>query len=371
MYLIVLISIAIHSVYIGSKVVVSLLALELGAGQVVIGVLAALYALVPLLLGVYSGRIADTTGMRAPMIAGAVCVGAAMISGFLWNTLTALFVVAFLAGAGFVFFNVSVQNLTGGYGRPEQRARNFSMLSIGYSISTFIGPMTAGFTIEYAGHARAFLLFALFTLLPIAVLAVHSKLTRINAQPAPQDKRSALDLMRMPQLRQLVIMSGLIVAAWDLFGFYVPIYAHSIGLSASSVGLILGVYAAAAFVVRFAMPLILRRWRGNQVMMFAMLLAACAFVAFPFFDSLNTLMAIAFVIGLGLGCAQPLSMMLAYERSPAGRTGEVTGLRLTANNVARIIIPIVAGTIGAALGTAPVFWINALNLAAISWMSRR
>jgi MFS family permease len=164
MYRIVFISVCIHSIYIGSKVVISLLALELGAGQVVIGVLAALYALVPLLFGVYSGRIADTTGMRAPMLAGVSCVGGAMLAGFLWNNLTALFVIAVLVGAGFVFFNVSIQNLTGGYGAPEQRARNFSMLSIGYSISTFIGPMTACFTIEYAGHARAFLVFALFTL---------------------------------------------------------------------------------------------------------------------------------------------------------------------------------------------------------------
>jgi MFS family permease len=371
MYLIVLISIAIHSVYIGSKVVVSLLALELGAGQVVIGVLAALYALVPLLLGVYSGRIADTTDMRAPMLAGAACVGAAMLVGFIWSTLPALFVVAVLVGTGFVFYNVSIQNLTGGYGGPEQRARNFSMLSIGYSISTFIGPMTAGFTIDYAGHARAFLMFALFTLLPIAVLAFNSGLTRINAQPSPQDKRSALDLLRIPALRQLVIMSGLIVAAWDLFGFYVPIYAHSVGLSASSVGLILGTYAAAAFLSRFAMPRILQHWQGSQVMVGAMLLAACAFVAFPFFSMVYALMATAFLIGLGLGCAQPLSMMMAYERSPAGRTGEVTGLRLTANNVARIVIPIVAGTLGTALGTAPVFWISALNLVVISWMSRR
>lgn len=371
MYLIVLISIAIHSVYIGNKVVISLLALELGAGQVVIGVLAALYALVPLLLGVYSGRIADTTGMRAPMLGGAACVGAAMLTGFFWHTLPALFVIAMLVGAGFVFFNVSIQNLTGGYGAPERRARNFSVLSIGYSISTFIGPMTAGFTIDYAGHARAFLVFALFTLPPIIVLAAHRNFARVNAPQPAQDKRSALDLLRIPPLRQLVIMSGLIVAAWDLFSFYVPIYAHSIGLSASGVGLILGVYAAAAFLSRFAMSRILQRWQGNQVMVCAMLLAACAFVAFPFFISVRALMAIAFLIGLGLGCAQPLSMMMAYERSPAGRTGEVTGLRLTANNVARIVIPIVAGAIGTALGTAPVFWINALNLAAVSWMSRR
>ena len=79
----------------------------------------------------------------------------------------------------------------------------------------------------------------------------------------------------------------------------------------------------------------------------------------------------ALVIGFGVGCAQPLMMALTYEKSPPGRTGEVTGLRLTANNVARVAIPLISGALGALLGAAPVFWLNAANLAAISWLSRR
>lgn len=371
MYLIVALSIAIHSCYIGAKVVISLFALEFGASQVVIGVIAALYALVPLLLGVYSGRLADTIGMRLPLLFGAVLIGIAMLVGAIGHNLNALFATALLVGAGFVFFNVSIQNLTGSYGPPEQRVRNFSILSIGYSISTFIGPMVAGFAIDYAGHAAAFLIFAGFTLLPVIALMARRELGRIAARPAKAEKRSALDLLRMADVRRMIVTSGLIVAAWDLFGFYVPIYAHSAGLSASTIGVILGAYATAAFLPRFMMPAMLRRWRGNDVLYVAMLLAAAGFVAFPFFLTAGALMAVAAVIGLGLGCGQPLSMMMSYERSPAGRTGEVTGLRLTANNLARVVIPLVAGTVGAAFGTSPVFWANAANLVGISWLVRR
>jgi hypothetical protein len=49
----------------------------------------------------------------------------------------------------------------------------------------------------------------------------------------------------------------------------------------------------------------------------------------------------------------------------------VTGLRLTANNVARVTIPLISGALGALLGAAPVFWLNAVNLTAISWLARR
>jgi MFS family permease len=80
-------------------------------------------------------------------------------------------------------------------------------------------------------------------------------------------------------------------------------------------------------------------------------------------------MAIAFALGLGLGCAQPLSLTTSFERSPPGRSGEVAGLRTIATNTARIAVPLLSGAFGAALGASAVFWLNAANLSAVSYMS--
>jgi MFS family permease len=370
-YAVVILSIAIHSCYLGSKVVVSLLALELGASQFTVGVLAAFYAVVPLLLGVYSGRLADRRGMRLPMLIGASFMVVAMLAGFLLRELAGLFVVSILVGAAFVFFNVSVQNVAGGIGRPEHRARNFSILAIGYSVSAFIGPMFAGFSIDYNGHAMTFLYFVFFALVPVVLLTARPRLVHIAAGPHAEEKASTLDLLRDAPLRNLIFTSGLCVASAELFSFYVPVFAHSIGLSASTIGLILGGYAAAVFVSRFLLPAMMRRWRPDQIMSSMMLVAALAFAIFPLLRNVYPLIAMALVIGFGVGCAQPLLMALSYEKSPPGRTGEVTGLRLTANNVARVTIPLISGALGALLGAAPVFWLNAANLAAISWLSRR
>jgi len=368
---VILLSLVIHSCYVGSKVVTSLLALELGANQAVVGILAACYAFFPLVLAVYSGRFADTVGMRLPMIVGVVCTGLAMLIGYLRPTLGILFIVALLMGAAFVLFNVSIQNLAGGIGRPDARAHNFSLLSIGYSVSTFLGPTFAGFSIDRAGYAATYGFFAAVTLIPLCILLYDRRLADVQPASAETEKRSALDLLRNPPLRTLIVTSGLVVAASDLFAFYLPVYGHAIGLSASMIGVILGTYAFAAFVTRFTLPVLLRRFSANRLMFAFMLTAACAFVLLPFTHRVALLMVLAFLVGLGLGCGQPVLMTLAYERSPTGRTGEVTGLRLTANNVARVVIPLLSGTIGAALGAAPVFWLNAANLAAVSYFSRK
>jgi MFS family permease len=325
----------------------------------------------PLLLGVYSGRLADTIGMRVPMLVGAAFAGIAMLCGYMWRETPALFATATLMGAAFVFFNVSIQNLTGAYGRPEQRSRNFNLLTIGYSVSTFIGPMIAGFSIDYAGYARAFLVFALLTLFPIAVLTFYPKLVRVPIHRLERQERRALDLLRDPPLRSVILMSGLMVAGYELFGFYMPVFGHSVGLSASTIGVIMGTYATATFLTRFFLPLLLKRTRPQQVLFSFMLLAAGGFVLMPFLRDVALIMLVSFAVGLGMGVGQPISMTMSFNRSPAGRTGEVTGLRLTANNLARIVIPLTAGALGTAFGMVPVFWMNAANLTAVSWLARR
>lgn len=368
MSLIVAYSIAVHACYLGSKIVVSLYALQLGASQTAIGVLAAMYAAAPLILGIYSGRLVDSTGTRWPLIGGAAVMCAGMLISVFGHGLTALFATALLTGAGFMFFNVSIQTLTGGLGDKEQRARNFAILSIGYSISTFIGPVSVGLAIDHLGHAGAFLMLAMFTLPPIVGLLFSRRFNFINGEKNTDKNRSTLELLRLPPVRSVVIISGLIVAASDLFAFYLPVYAHTLNFSATVIGVVLGVYAFAGIITRFAMPLLLKHWRGERVMFACLLFSACAFAVFPLSTNLYYMLAIAFWLGLGLGCGQPLSMMIAYNRSPEGRAGEVTGLRLTANNVARVVIPMVCGALGAALGAAPVFWLNAINLTAISFV---
>jgi len=173
----------------------------------------------------------------------------------------------------------------------------------------------------------------------------------------------------VPPLRRMIIVSGLVTTGWDLYVFYVPIYGHSIGLSASTIGAILGAFAAASFIVRVALPLLTRRYSVETVLAAAMCIAALLFLPFAFIDFVPALLALSFGIGLTLGVSQPLTLNLTYNRSPAGRSGEVTGLRLTINNVTHIAVPLAAGSVGALLGIAPVFWASAAILLTSGWLT--
>jgi hypothetical protein len=55
--------------------------------------------------------------------------------------------------------------------------------------------------------------------------------------------------------------------------------------------------------------------------------------------------------------------MMTFSNSAEGRSGEAMGLRFTVNQLTRVVVPVVFGSIGSMFGLFPVFWINALMLA--------
>ena len=68
------------------------------------------------------------------------------------------------------------------------------------------------------------------------------------------------------------------------------------------------------------------------------------------------MMAIAFLLGLGLGAAQPNIMSLVHSQSPEGRVGEVLGVRSTIIHTNQVVLPLVFGAFGSVLGAAAMFW---------------
>ena len=59
----------------------------------------------------------------------------------------------------------------------------------------------------------------------------------------------------------------------------------------------------------------------------------------PFTIVPAVLMVLSFVIGLGVGCGQPLSMTLAYNAAPPGRGAEGITMRLAVSYGAHIVNP--------------------------------
>lgn len=371
-HLIVLMCTLSHSGFGGSRVAISLYALDQGATQFTIGVLMALYAICPLLLAVHVGRLADRVGPRVPMLIGTAGVTLGLLLPPLFPGLPTLYISALLLGSTFHFFFITVQGIAGGIGGSENRARNFALVGMGFSAAGFIGPFLAGVTIDHLGHLSAFLVLAAFPVVPVFMLLLKPGfLPKARKHVDTGTTPSALDLWRIGGLRKTFIASGILSSAWDLFQFYFPVYGHHVGLSASAIGAVLGVFALATFTIRVILPWMAKRHSEAQILSSSIFVAAFAFILFPFFKDPYILAAVAFLLGLGVGCGQPMSMSLIYALAPRGRAAECAGLRVTVNNFMHLVIPLAFGTVGTAFGYMPVFLSNSAMLVAAGVLMRK
>jgi MFS family permease len=334
-----------HLGFVGCRMTTTLFALKLGASPALAGIVVAMFAVVPMLLSVSAGRLIDRVGPRRPVGAALALLTGAALLPFLVPTLGTLLVSSVLAGVGFMFLHIGMNSVIGAHGRPEQRAVNFSWLALSFSISGASGPLVGGYAIEGLGHAAAFAVLALFPAL-------------------------ALGLLLAPGLRRTFIVSGMLATGWDLYGFLLPLYGTQLGIEPARIGLIMATFAFATFAVRLALQVLIRRVRQWVLIAGSMSVAASAYLLFPFVTTAPLLTALSFVLGLGLGCSQPVIMSLLYEASPAGRQSEAVGVRTTMINASQTFIPLASGALSLAIGVAPLFWILAATLFGGAWFAR-
>lgn len=361
-----------NSAYKGVRVLNTLYALELGATPLHIGLLLATYGVFPLLLAVKAGRIADRYGSRIPAIAGmVVCTIGALLPWFA-PSMPLLFVGAAVTGFGFILGQVALQSLVGSLGEGEVRTRNFNNYALIVAVADFIGPVFAGFSIDHAGHVPTYLYLALLGATSVVAIVVLAKRVPRHRSPAPAPAGQRMfDLFRDIEMRRVLIASAVVMTGIDLFQLYMPLYGHQIGLSASAIGMVLGCAAAATFVSRALIPVLVRRYGEEKTLLYSLFLTAAMFTLIPFFANAIVLGAICFTLGLGMGLGQPLTVMLCYRYAPAGRGGESLGLRIAINNSMHVVVPALFGAVGAAFGLAPVFWANACVIAAGNWYARK
>lgn len=370
-YLIVALAFLAHVGFAGSRLAVPLTAVDQGATPFVTGTIVALYAALPAVLALPAGRMTDRLGFRIPMLLGTSGVFLGLVLPFVWPTLTTLYFSASILGLAFMILQVATQTLAGAIASSAERARNFSLLSIGYASANFSGPLLAGVLIDHVGHARTFLALSI-PLIPAIVLVAMGKrwIPDVHAK-SESTHGGAFDLLKITSLRNTLIASGIVSSAWDVYQFFMPIYGRAQGLSATAIGSVMSAFATSIILVRLVLPFAVKRTGEAQMLTYAMFVAAFAFALFPFFQSAWPLAAVSFVLGVGCGCGQPLSMTMVYNASPKGRAGEAAGMRIMVNQVVHVAIPLGFGALGSIAGFAAVFLSNAGFLVAGGYASLR
>ncbi|MBX3665872.1 MAG: MFS transporter [Burkholderiales bacterium] len=355
---------------VATQVVVSLYALQLGAGPLTIGLIAASFSLFPMLLAVIAGRLVDRHGARWPMTFGIIGGGLGVLVPWAAPGLPALYVAGLLTGLSVIFINLATQNLVGLLSTPDNRARYFANYTLTMSAGQLLGPLLAGFSVDHIGYGGALLALVAVSLTQIILLAVRGRALPGGTRKPGKSAGGIRAMLADPLVRRMLATGCLLNAGLNLYQVYMPVYGHAAGLSASAIGIILATNSAAAFIARFALPRVIRRFGDQRVLVCAFAAGAAGLALIPLFRDAVPLALVSFCFGLGMGGGQPIVLMLMFSNSKDGRSGEALGLKFTTNQFTKMVSPVLFGGIAAAVGLFAMFWINAALMAAGALISR-
>jgi len=369
--------ICLHGCMAGMRMASPLLALRDGYSALAVGILLALFAAAPVLLALHSGRLADRYGYHRPVyIAAALVVSGmalAVASTFIdgWLHFSLLCVAGAFTGAGSNMGLLTIQRTAGTTARDNtERVRVFSWLGIAPSFANVVGPVAAGLMIDFQGFAAA---YTMLLLLPLVTIFT-ARLVPRAAPPAavkPSTQRTSWDLLQAPGMKRLLTINWLLSTCWDVHLFAVPLLGHERGFSASTVGLVLGTFTLSVTLVRLLIPSIAHRMKDTVVLRSAMLGTALVFALYPFASSPWLMGGCAALLGLTLGCVQPMVLSTLHHITPDQRHGEALAIRSMAMNASGTLMPLLFGVSGTVVGTAVLFWAVGGAVGAGSWLARR
>ncbi len=365
--------VGLHACMAATRVAASLSVLAQGHPEWVVGVLLSLYAVAPIVLSLWAGRLADRFGFHRPVTwaVGMALVGAAL--PVVSQQFAALAVSGLLTGGAVSVAAVAIQREAGLMARGAgDLKRVFSWVSLGPALSNMLAPVITGLLIDHFGYRAA---FAFGAVLPLLAVAAAWRVPRTPLPADPTDavlpQRGAFELLRLPLLRNLLLVNVAMAASWDAHSFTVPVVGHARELSASAIGLVLGSFALAATLVRLVISTWADRLDEARALRAAMTLATAVLLFYAWLPGAAGMMIGSALLGLALGSVQPMVLSMLHQAAPPERQGQALALRMVFTNVATIAMPAGFGLLAVVTTSAAPMWLMAALLVAARWPVQR
>jgi MFS family permease len=342
-------------------------ALELDIPGSALGVLAASYAIFPLLLAVPTGNLVDRLGERRLMAAGSAIVLACSGFLFVWGTsIVALVLGTALLGAGQLACVVGQQAVVANNAASARMDSAFGYLTFAASLGQALGPLAISIVGGAAVRPDTSVIFLLATCMSLALFgttfAVSGRIrnTHGSVHTSNGNRRTTGSLLRTPGVIPALATSATVLAVVDLTTVYLPALGAERGFSAATVGLMLTVRAAFSMASRLGLGTMAQRLGRAPLLVWSLAASALALAVAAVPMPAWLLFPVMAALGLGLGIGQPLTMSWLSFRAPNGQRGKALALRLAGNRLGQVVLPSAIGVVAAGLGAAGVFLASAV-----------
>lgn len=326
----------------------------------VLGSTAAQAALLPfaifapfLLFGLPAGAIVDRLPRRIIMIAcdsfqALIFTLVAVLAIVGWLNYSLLMVLVAMGGTAVVFFQVAYTSyLPEIFADERDLQKNNSRLFFSESMSRTLGPMLAGPIISFLGATAAIVVNAgTFVLSVVSLLGIKHRAKNENKDYADNSKkaqqrekgwmmrdiREGLSFVfKHPKLEPVIFCGVVYVLFLSVIESSLVIYCKEVlGLSTTSIGLVVGSAAAGFPIGNLAASKLVAKYGSARVLVFSASISVFGLILTPIAGEMSSIVGLVIVSvihGFGEGIFGPTALTLRQTESPNELLGRVNSVQ--------------------------------------------
>jgi MFS family permease len=345
-------------------------AIELDASASVIGFIAAVYALFPVLFALSFGRLVGRVGEGRFVIVGTFFIGVSALTLIVADNLVVVAIGAALSGVAHLACMVGGQTMVALKSPTDKYDEHFGRYTFSASLGQMVGPILATLVAGSTGvlprstSAAFALALALSAVAMIPVISWRADVPTVRANHGDIGTfRAAGKIIKKPGMFAAIFTSLAISSTADILVVILPLYGNENQFSALSIGVIISIRAATSMTSRYFLGSLSARFSTKKLLVGSNLISIVACAAMAFAPNPVTLGVIVAIAGFSLGVGQPLTMSAVSQLSLPEERALAVSARLTGNRLGQFLVPAGAGVLAAGSGTSAVFIALSLLLA--------
>jgi MFS family permease len=344
-------------------VLVPLAGVDLGASPVTVGLLVSSGHVLPMLLAMRLGRLADQIGARRILTFGAIGALLMPLAFVVTPGLPSLALTQLVSGLFHVCLAIASQSLVASLGHDRTHERNFAWYMTFLSVGQLGGPVAAGVLVDTYGYQVAFASLMVTSTIALILVGLIRRLAIVDIAPAGDRSTHGTGHIRRIGSNvgvQLAVLGSCgVLTAIAVRQAFMPVYLLENAFSATSIGVLLSLRALAAVAVRPMMPRIIRLLGGRaRALVVMVVLVALGVGALGFTTSFVVLAGLSLLAGIGTGIGMPLSIVTIASHVEPHERATALALRLTVNRGAQLVTPFLIGAAIGLLGYGASFFIT-------------
>jgi DHA1 family tetracycline resistance protein-like MFS transporter len=322
------------------------------------------------------GRLSDRIGRRPVLIITILANTASYLALAFAPNIWAAFAIRLVGGFG--SGNIStIQGYMADVTPPEQRAGRMGLLGSAFGAGFVVGPALGGLLAHPEAGQIGFQI-PLFVAAGMAALAslgvflfvVESRAPSAPDAPKPQRREALQTAMAHPVLSRVILVTLVSTAAFagmeSVFGLWTD---ARFGWGPKQVGLCFAVIGVIASVGQGAITgRLARRFGEPRVLTTGLSIIALSLALTPFAPSGAFVPLFVGLTAFGQSLVFPCVAALISRATPPDRQGAMLGLNMAAGSLARMVGPLLAGSLfGVAIGGP--YWFGAVLMLPAIWLA--